>query len=139
MSHQLTDTEKIAVALFGWVADKRTRGYKWTRYTRQSPIGVVICHDDGIWTGSEDWPNITDWNWIRKMEDAIAERDLNLLYAEALYDQTGNVAYATMLDGAHAKRMSSDALTRLIPFACGIRATAAQRVAAAVKVLEGGR
>ena len=117
---ELSDTAFIAERLFGWKADKRTRGVKWTRWTRE-PYDVAIVYDDGI-NPDSPWPKLDDWNDIRRMEDALSKESLYFDYARHL---------CTMVSGMDYFIGSNQTPDWLV---C-LRATAPQRVAAAVKVL----
>ena len=81
-----SSTEIIATKLMGWRADKRSRGCKWTRWTLEDPLDVAIVYDDGYTSGSDYWPNLSNWNDIRRMEDAIAEKSHWDLYTAYLWE-----------------------------------------------------
>ena len=126
----MTYTEIIAVKLFGWerIEDKPekilgppSRWYELGNYS-------TAVYDNGSavgWTAG-NWPDFTDgslrWYWIRRMEDALAERGLGKTYAQTLC-------------GAYPELLTPDEFDAIA--APCLRATADQRVAACVKVLEG--
>ncbi|CAB4140648.1 hypothetical protein UFOVP398_61 [uncultured Caudovirales phage] len=122
----MTPTELIAVKLFGWERVEPERDDP-TAYEHPTGSTAYVGGElDGTGygpIGGADWPDLADLNDIRRMEDALAERGLISLYVAAIeiivpitpdYDQ--NLCWREW---------------RIL------RATAEQRVAAAVKVLEG--
>jgi len=125
----MTPTETIAKKLWGWKPDKRARGCKWTRWTRD-PHDVAIIYDDGVNPDSDTWPDFADeirqHYWIRRMEDRLAEMPDWTLYQETLKGICLDDAGYT--DGI--KDLAD--ITRLL-----LRASASQRLAAAVRVCEG--
>ena len=129
----MTYTEIIAVKLFGW----ESMNCEW-------PDEIWYCHPSGaehrlgtpyneyiVVDGEEEWPDFEDerlkWYWIRRMEDSLAERGLNRHYMVALWH----------LYAGHRNDPFPDLDNPECCLECGLRATAEQRVEAAVKVLEG--
>ena len=119
----MTDTETIAVELFGWRRAESQEGFKAYRL---GPSPTYLINQDGTarfrWVDCE-WPDLADWNWIRKMENALAERGIVpwLAYGAALKS-------AVMADRKPTQIIfDSDVY---------LRATTAQRVAACLKVIE---
>lgn len=122
----MTSTELIATKLFGWERVKPTREDPKVYEHSTGSTAYVGGDLDGAGCGpigGEDWPDLTDWNWIRRMEDVLAERQMLMAYMMALTE-----AYDTEFSGDGPLPGT---------LAMFLRATAAQRVAAAVKVLEG--
>lgn len=118
----MTSNEIIAMRLFGWVKDNRPlppnveRGYVLPGTVHRCS---VTCNQSVA--SFSYWPDLTDWNWIRRMEDALAERGLGKAYAQTLC-------------GAYPELLTPDEFDAIA--APCLRCTASQRVAAAVKVLE---
>lgn len=110
----MNHTDRIAVKLFGWKF--KSTGYNFSGSRWISPAGHeanISLTGESIFDPSGQWPDLTDWNWIRKMEDAIDEKDLLMMYICNLQEET---------------KMRRDVTC--------LRATPAQRVAACLKVLE---
>jgi len=74
----MTPAEIIATKLLGWF-----RHQKGTAYTHGSS-GRIFFPDDAM-EYPEEWPHLSDWNDIRRMEDALAEKGLMVQYANALW------------------------------------------------------
>jgi hypothetical protein len=115
----VTPAEIIAVKLFGWRHD----GY-WPsvgkRYKHPNRPDCRV-YEDGEGVGSDTWPDFSDWNSIRRMEDALAERGL-------MEGSPSEPSYTRMLRRIVGPDQSD--------YCVGLRATAEQRVAAALKVIE---
>ena len=127
----MTYTEIIAVKLFGWesiepkpekILGPPSRWYELGNYS-------TAVDDNGRavgWTAG-NWPDFADgslrWYWIRRMEDALAERKMLMAYMMALTE-----AYDADFSGEGPLPGT---------LAMFLRATAEQPVEAAVKVLEG--
>ena len=120
----MTPTEIIAVKLFGW---KRVEPERDDPKVYEHPTGstaYVGGELDGTGygpIGGADWLDLADLNDIRRMEDELAERGLGKAYAKRLVAAFDLLPY----EGAFGQ----------VAVPC-LRATAEQRVAAAVKVLE---
>ena len=81
----MTNEEKIAVALFGWVeqacdemdckcyTNSATSSKLWLK-SGEAVVGV----------GLYAWPGLSDWNWIRKIEEALEARGLLDQYDQKL-------------------------------------------------------
>ena len=114
----MTSTELIACTLFGWkAADSK-------EFVGPHGARVAVEHDrafDIKPCSTYAWPDLADWNWIRRMEDSLSERGLWSQYCHELCN--GRWVLIT------------DAVTDVGELVG--RATADQRVEAAVKVLEG--
>jgi len=80
------------------------------------------------WDLSHIWPDLSDYNCIRRMEDALAERGLLRRYHSALW---GNC----VLEDWQRLEYASPSFFSLQSYIF-LRATTEQRVAAALKVLE---
>jgi hypothetical protein len=100
----MTPAEIIATKLLGWF-----RHQNGTAYTHGSS-GRIFFPDDAM-EYPEEWPDLSDWNDIRRIEDALAERRLLVPYFFEL--QTDECEWPEAL-----------------------RANAEQRVAAALKMIE---
>ena len=93
MSEQLTDAEMIATRLLGWVLHKAGTDFR---------RGAAHAHrfnaegdpDDNIFYRNADpcadWPDLTDWRGIRRMEEEIAKRYLLDEYDDHLNLIAGN-------------------------------------------------
>ena len=137
----MTHTEIIAVKLFGWEAcetppietDPNVRWYQ-KMGSREHLEYVGYRSDDADICGTiyrtVGWPNFADerlkWYSIRQMEDALAKRWLLK-------------QYMLTIDGEFTVKASDPMPGTCITWQsfAMLRATAAQRVEAAVKVLEG--
>ena len=132
----MTYTEIIAVKLFGWEACEAPpiethRNVRWYQKmgSREHLEYVGYRSDDadicGTINRTVSWPNFADerlkWYWIRRMEDVLAERGLGKTYAQHLVSSLGGLPHDDAFDQ--------------VAVPC-LRATAEQRVAACVKVLE---
>ena len=123
----MTYTEIIACKLFGWKA----AGTK--EFVGPHGARVAVEHDrafDVKPCSTYTWPDLADWNWIRRMEDALAAKGLWGAYILALLEQPFPVDYSY-----EWPRQGMDPQTYGVWHTT--RATADQRVAACVKVLEG--
>jgi hypothetical protein len=122
----MTPTETIAVKLFGWKRDDSRNPLpdRDREYTMTSPTGYKRLACIKIATGEElfgnhHWPDLADWNDIRRMEDAMAAKEGQLF------------------------RRYCDLLTLMIPAddrgdktLDAMRSSPAQRVAACLRVLQ---
>lgn len=116
----MTNTEKIATKLFGFKREPSRDDIYGTCYIVDAPqkkFARVWIRDGGVAGNVEDWPDLADHNWIRRMEDALNEEQ---------YSQ-----YCLLL---HTQIPALDRRDKTID---AMKSTPAQRVAAAVKVLEG--
>ena len=116
----MTPTEIIATKLFGW--ERCERDTQDSRRYEHPKGGVAFVSgelDGGGFgpAGGEDWPDLTDWLWIQRMEDALLQQELLDEYVNALRALASN-----KYPWCENYQMLS---------------TAEQRVAACVKVLEG--
>ena len=122
---ELSDTAFIAERLFGWNPINCPKGFnsalKWYE-SAEEMYRVGVDAEGKAQSKPNNWPNfsheINKHYWVRRMEDALAEKGLGKVYAKTL------VARFDFIDDTF------DAV--VVP--C-LRATAAQRVAACVKVL----
>ncbi len=128
----MSPTEQIAVKLFGWKADKRSRGCTWTRFTCESPMDVAIIYDIGVNNGPDHWPDFTDdrlkWYWIRQVEDAlinIKNGHYQTYYLHCLAD---------IWDEESGTQPPTFTWRHLLS-TVALRSTAEQRLAAALRVL----
>lgn len=126
MSTQLTPAEIIAVKLFGWKFEGAGFNFNGKVYSRNGQRANINPDGSRRFDPTRYWPEVTDWNWIRRMEDELA--------AKGLLE-----AYMLRLDGEFTVKASEP-----LPGTCMtwqsfamLRATVEQRIAAAVKVLEG--
>ena len=125
----MTPTEIIATRLLGWVRVEPTRDDPKVYEHPTGSTAYVGGELDGTGygpVGGADWPDLTDYNCIRRMEDALAERQMLKRYMMTL-DGEFTVNASDPMPGTCITWQS---------FAM-LRATADQRVEAAVKVLEG--
>lgn len=123
----MTHTKIIAVKLLGWVSDHRPlpsntdRAYALPNTVQRCSVTRNVCV-----ASSAHWPDFTHprdcWYWVRKMEDALAEKGLLYAYSDTLMRE---------YDAAHKGDgpLPGEAVMYLV-------ATVEQRLAAAVKVLE---
>jgi len=66
---QLTDAEILATKLLGW--ESIPPEFDEARAYYHNKFGPAYVFPDGSWTGASEWPNLADWNTIRRIEDAI--------------------------------------------------------------------
>lgn len=120
----MTDTERIATALMGWMEIKRPIGApiegRFYRLPNAHSQSWVCAFDGGDWRGPGDWPDFTTLDGARLFEDALANGVGQFTGAGAL---TRYVMHLQEADPESA-RFS------------GLRATPAQRVAACLRVLD---
>jgi hypothetical protein len=70
---EMSDTELIATRLLGFriatEQERLTMGRPW-------PEGITTAtyRDSGMWIGKGKFPDLANWNDIRRMEDAIREK-----------------------------------------------------------------
>jgi hypothetical protein len=118
----MNPAEIIATKLLGWRLHKGDENYE--DYSH-----FMIFSDGKPWCSVCDMPDLSDYNCIRRMEDALAEKGLLGKYILALLDQLFPVEYAY-----EWPKQGMD------PGTYGVwhttRATTEQRVAATLKVLE---
>jgi hypothetical protein len=117
----MNPAEIIATKLFHWF-----RHQNGTAYTH-GPSGRIFFPDDAM-EYPEDWPDLTDWNDIRRMEDALAERGLLAAYKCQLswiWDKESGLQPPGFT--WKAAGLIEDVM---------LRATPEQRVAAALKVIK---
>jgi hypothetical protein len=112
----MTPTEIIATKLFDFDAlpcltDAHENWYVHRPTSNVASVDPNTGHLNVSWCGCEEWPDLADWNDIRRMEDALAEKGLRISYYCALHDEDCDWP---------------EALT----------ATAEQRVASALKAIE---
>lgn len=124
----LTATEIIATRLLSWTYIREEDGSKL--YTHPTGSSQYVGGDlDGTGAGQingADWPDLENWNDIRRMEDALAERWLLGAYLSKIYVDENAEWYANY---GHSP-------TLLFAAYYALRATPAQRVAAAIRVIE---
>jgi hypothetical protein len=115
----MTPAEIIATKLLGW-----------ERLPVDPPIYTKglseVAVEDGEeyrrdWDPSHTWPDLSDYNCIRRMEDALAEKGL-------MEGSPSEPSYTRMLRRIVGPDQSDCCV--------GLRATPEQRVAAALKVIE---
>ncbi len=143
MPTEMTDTEKIAVGLFGW-GDGRKVEPEWdgpnAKKVYEKNGQEVFAYTDGTCSGefrpSSEWPDFTDdrlkWYWIRRVEDALAEKRLLTAYVTQLD------ALAAGTDEWRAQKETgavSDSALQWREYHI-LRATVEQRLAAALRVIE---
>jgi len=110
---QLTDAEILATKLLGWSPippqDDEVRSYYHDEFG-----AAEVYPNDGVWDGAYEWPDLADWNTIRRIEDALWVKGL------AVFD-----SYITYLTWSceYDRRLT-------------LRATQEQCVAAALRVIE---
>ena len=128
----MTPAEIVAVKLFGWRATEAPSGLlKSNRYYSHPDlcgfVGVADSYTDTRWLREGEWPDFTDerlaWYWIRRVEDALAEKGLIDEYVLNLWRSRVHG------DEWIAKSASPDWVNIL-------RATAPQRLEAAIRVVE---
>lgn len=124
---QLTDAELIA-KLLGWVPYNPSANYSHCRCYRKGRQWEGIRIADGSqYCKNDNWPDLANWNDIRRMEEAIVEQKLFAEYLFALTSQP-------YTKEQEEERRSLSSVEESWWFFC--RATQAQRVAAAVKVIQ---
>jgi len=138
----MTDTETIAVKLFGWepcgppYPKLESRPYRW--YIKPAMplelscyIGFEVDHVAFSRFSESDWPNFShpreQHYWIRRMEDALAEKRLLPRYIMELLSQP----YTEAQD---LERRRLGFVNEVFWFFT--RSTPAQRVAACLKVID---
>ena len=83
----MTNEEKIAVGLFGWVEQACDKvGCKCYTNSATSAKLWLKSGEAVVGVGLYSWPALSDWNWIRKVEEALAERGLFEEYDWDLFD-----------------------------------------------------
>jgi hypothetical protein len=117
----MNPAEIIATKLFHWF-----RHQNGTAYTHGSS-GRIFFPDDAM-EYPEEWPVLTNWNDIRRMEDALAEKGLLAKYHHSLWEN------CALEDWQWVEYTNPyfPCLNKYMP----LRATAEQRVAAALKVIK---
>jgi hypothetical protein len=133
----MNPTEIIATKLLGWRHD----GYWPSGGKRYKHPNHPDCrvYEDGEGVGSDAWPDLSDWNDIRRMEDTLAEKGievwckyLNFLMSD--FDPTAMSKHLKPL--RDCGQVSPDAALLLVGAASALSPTTEQRVAAALKVIE---
>jgi len=82
----LNPTEIIATKLLGWERSKTYPKEQGIRFTHHRFIPAIFDSEfDFPIQQNWGWPNLADWNDIRRMEDALAEKGLLVQYANALW------------------------------------------------------
>jgi hypothetical protein len=125
----VTPTEILAVRLFGWVpceapSGEAHRGYRWyEQFINTGVYNIVGLDDMHIWWGRAHWPDFTDWNWIRRMDEELEKRDLMERYLDTLL---------AMLDPNYDYKAYQDVAQHCSNV---LLCTTDQRIAAALKVL----
>lgn len=133
-----TDTEIIA-KLLGWEKAERKGHYrKWPHYAIAHDIPGLrssVFRSDGNRI-EESFPDLTNWNDIRRMEDALAEKGLRPVYALAL-SQIPEIREAELSDCEKIADADINEDTHLVTVSVcvGLIPNQAQRVTACVKVL----
>jgi hypothetical protein len=137
----MTPTETIAVKLFGWLEsrpadpDEDGKNVRKIYFNAKGEEAYLLVDgtysDDGINDALDEWPDLTDWNWIRRMEDALAEKGLFVQYAGALSD----IVPAEECKPKGLFESPAD-LIIFVGLALGMYATPAQRVSACLRVIE---
>jgi len=134
----MTPTETIAVKLFGWEpylpkplefdddvrALYRKEGELVALFNLDPPCLRAVAIDGST---AVDWPDLADWNWIRRMEDALADKGLLSQYINRL-------SWHPYSEDQDSERRSLTSVEESHWFY--LRATASQRVAAALQVIE---
>jgi hypothetical protein len=120
----MTDTETISVLLGFRHATQEERDSMANGSFSKNWWGF---RDGKMRVGPSDWPDLDDWNWIRRMEDALAEKGLLPRYIMELLSQP----YTEAQD---LERRSLGFVNEVFWFFT--RATPAQRVAACLRVLQ---
>jgi hypothetical protein len=133
----MNPAEIIATKLLGWF-----RHQNGTAYTH-GPSGRIFFPDDAM-EYPEEWPDLSDWNDIRRIEDALAEKGLYCSYLA----QIAHIDPPEDLCAMIAPLLSDEALDGVTDYESRLeqafvaaaalvkRATAEQCVAAALKVIE---
>ena len=86
----MTDTERIAVELLGWIARPEVKCTEpgQVAYSHQRPGREECLHHYhpswGLNCICRYWPDLTNWNDIRRMEDALMTKNKIGRYAEIL-------------------------------------------------------
>lgn len=133
---QMTNTELIATKLFGWTpceppddCNSRLSWYSRPGFSRDDVDLAGVSNGvrlGGTVDPDEGWPDFDDyifkWYHVRRMEDALAEKRLLPEYKWALVSLVQSLAESQLLPEPTIM----------------LRATAEQRVAAAVRVLDAG-
>jgi hypothetical protein len=113
-----TKTEFLAQKLFGWELVETNEYYR--RENAGDRHSYKLMPDDMLLIGKGKFPDFTDWNWIRRMEDRMETDALYAKYRDALL----------------AVSAKDQAMWTYADWYKILRATPAQRIAAAVRVLE---
>jgi hypothetical protein len=68
----MTPAEKIAIGLLGW----KLIGKSKTHHIYSGPNGEPesLHTETGVAIFEQNWPDLTDWNTIRRIEDELFER-----------------------------------------------------------------
>ena len=132
----MTPEEIIATKLLGWVACEpypglESRPYRW--YLRCACPPELSCYigfeSDHVAFSRHDgspWPRLHDWNDIRRMEDALAEKGILSGYIDTLL-------YVNYCD----RKTTPERLTLIrVDWMHLIQATPEQRVQSALRVIE---
>jgi len=129
----MNPAEIIATKLFGWQLGGSPGCYvkeaSSVCLNNDGSVGEWFAPPSARKDQLHDWPNLADWNDIRRMEDALTEKGLLAKYHHSLWENCAPedwqwVEYANPY---------APCLNKYMP----LRATAEQRVAAALKVIEG--
>jgi hypothetical protein len=130
----MTPAEIIATKLLDFDAlqhlnDAHENCYLHRPSSNVASVNPKTGHLTVSWEGCEEWPDLADWNDIRRMEDALAKKGLGAQYACALVASLRDAVLACLGD----QDIEASAF-HLVSVPC-LRATAEQRVAAALKVI----
>jgi len=126
----MNPTETIAVKLFGWeqIPDDGPATDKCFQFNK----GPKLWLRDGVFDGGSGvphWPDLTDWNWIRRMEDALFS---TIRLGEEMY----GLALTQIVKEAEDPAWLALNRPPKVSWTACLHATAPQRVAACLRVLE---
>lgn len=130
-----TDTEIIAMKLFGWeiygpsksINDEPSMDYRH----KETGEYAYVLSVNGEYYGPQalNWPNLQDWNWIRRIEDKLAE---TLRNGAEWY---GLVLTRVVKAEEDPERLEMTGGNKVSWNSC-LRATTVQRVSAALRVIQ---
>ena len=121
----MTPEEIIATKLLGWVDEGvMSNGEHWFFHPQHGRARLSAKNGTVNLGQQSTWPDLSNWNDIRRMEEALAEKGLSAKYYSTLTSHVTFNALESFADNA-IKLLS--ALSRSTP---------EQRVQAALKVIE---